>query len=76
MHVFRIQLLENGREPGHIREHDGHDLALPFDGAPGGQDLFNQVLGAVGMWLLIINLGRLLAVWHSSVAAFATELRS
>ena len=35
---LRVELLGKGREPGHIGEHDRHQLALPFQGTAGGQD--------------------------------------
>ena len=36
---FGVELLGEGSVGGHIGEEDRHDLALPFQGGPGGEDL-------------------------------------
>ena len=48
MDLLGVQLLGEGGEVGHIGEEDGDDLALPFEGGAGGEDLVGQVLGGVG----------------------------
>ena len=34
--LLRVQLLGHGGKPGHVGEHDRHQLALAFDGTAGG----------------------------------------
>jgi hypothetical protein len=48
MDLLRVQALGEGGEGGHVGEEDGDDLALPFQGRAGGEDLVGQVLGGVG----------------------------
>jgi len=56
--VFRVELLRDGREPGHVGEHDRHQLALPLDGAAGGQNLVGQVFGGVRLGFGLTKTGR------------------
>ncbi len=71
--VLRVELLRDGREPGHVGEHDRHQLALPFQGTARGQDLIGQVFGGVGFGLPVVNGGEFLR-FSQFVAAFKTEL--
>ncbi len=47
--LFRVQFLGEGGIVGHVGEKDGDELALPFQGGAGGEDLVDQVLGGVGV---------------------------
>src|SRR6266850_8531502 len=47
VHVFRVELLGNRREPRDIGEQYRYLLALPFEGSSRGQDLFGQVPGGI-----------------------------
>src|SRR3990170_1298714 len=48
VHLLRVELLRQGREPCDVREEHGDLSALPFEGRPPLQDLLGQVLGRVG----------------------------
>ncbi len=72
VNVFRIEFLGQGAKPGHIGEHHGDDLALPLDGASGGEDLIGQVFRGVGLGLLIVDLRRFLGLVQV-MATFAAE---
>jgi hypothetical protein len=47
--VFRVEPLREGGEPRDVHEEDRHLLALPFEGAARGQDLFREVFGGIGL---------------------------
>jgi len=44
-----VELLEHGGGVGHVREHDGDDLALALYRTACGKDFVDKVLGGVGM---------------------------
>jgi len=49
MDVFRVEALGEGGEPGDVHEEHRDLLALPFEGAVRGQDLFREVFGGIGL---------------------------
>ena len=46
---FGVELLRDACEVCHVGEEDGDELALPFQGGAGGEDLVGEVLGGVGV---------------------------
>ena len=49
--LLRVELLGHGGVVGDIGEEDRDELALPFHGTPGGEDLVGQELRGVGVRL-------------------------
>src|SRR5262245_16392822 len=47
VHLFRVELLGNGRETREVGEKDRNLATLAFEGAAGGEDLLGQVLRGV-----------------------------
>ena len=68
--LLGVELLGDGGEVRHVGKEDGDELALPFDRAPGGEDLLGQKLGSVGLGMGEIE-GR---GGGEGVAALAAEL--
>jgi len=48
-----IEVFGYRAEPRHIGKKHGKDLALALDGASRGEDFIGQVLGGVGLGLLV-----------------------
>jgi hypothetical protein len=46
--VFGVDRLREIHRTLHVREEDGHLLALAFEGAAGGENLFGEMLRGVG----------------------------
>ena len=59
--LLGVELLRDGGEVRHVGKKDGDELALAFDGAPGGEDLLGKELGGVGVRLGVVEGRRSLA---------------
>ena len=53
--LLGVELLGDGSEVCHVGKEDGDELALAFDGAPGGENLLGEELGGVGLWVGVIE---------------------
>src|SRR5262244_2204380 len=49
MHLFGIESLGNGGEPGDISEQDGHLLAFAFQRRPGGENFLGEMRWRVAL---------------------------
>jgi hypothetical protein len=84
VHLLRVELLSQGREPSHVSEQDSHLAAFPFQGATRAQDLLSQVRRRVALALCRLGARKLSQVassvsprrWGSGQgrAALAAEL--